>query len=95
MCKVDEHQSGYITDLGLPDAADGRYSRSPGLAYASELPAPAVPLVLWSSVSCGWFWYTSDGSGHFAELGFSDASVSLARPLLDTVLSVSWSRLGL
>jgi hypothetical protein len=30
-----------------------------------------------------------------SDLGFSDAAVSLARSLADTVLSVSWSRVGL
>jgi hypothetical protein len=51
-----------ISDLGLPDAADVLYFRSPGLAFASEFLDPAVSpaslslLVLWPSVLCGWFW---------------------------------------
>ena len=46
------------------------------------------------SVSSGWFWYTSDGSGHLADLGFSDAAVPLARPLADTYFQsfgLSWA----
>ena len=35
--------------------------------------------------------HVSDGSGHMSDLGFSDAAVSLARHLADSVLSVSWS----
>jgi hypothetical protein len=37
--------------------------------------------------------HISDGSGHMSDLGFSDAVVSFAQPLADTVLLVSWSRL--
>ena len=51
-----------LSDLGLTDAADVGYFRSPGLAYASEFldsavsPASLSLLVLWPSVLCGWFW---------------------------------------
>jgi hypothetical protein len=38
--------------------------------------------------------HISDGSGHMSELGSSDAAVSFARPLADTVLLVS-CRFGL
>ncbi len=38
--------------------------------------------------------HTSDGSGHMSDLGFSDAAVSLARHLVASALSVSWSLLA-
>jgi hypothetical protein len=41
-------------------------------------------------ISMRGFFPHADGSGHLSDLGFSDAEVSLARPLVGTVLSVSW-----